>query len=312
MIDNENVNEIYKCKYCQRIFKRQCDLTKHINVKHLGITKVSNYSFKTKKKCNNCNKYISIANFNKHYKSCINEKRRIRDKDTLELISKCIIHNDKYICPICNKEYSKMGIGTHIWRMHTESGIKFKNHCNDGYKNGTRVTWNKGLTKYTDERVKRIGEINSKNAKLGLNNYNNARRFCATKSKYGWYKNIYCDSSWELAFLIYCLDNNKNIIREERSFEYIINKKKHKYYPDFLVDGIYYEIKGRNDNPEITNIKLNAVKKAGFSIIFIDNISIQKYIKYVKSRYNINKIELLYDKMKPTNAFNFSGYSSVG
>ena len=38
----------------------------------------------------------------------------------------------KYICPHCGKEYTKYGIGNHIWRNHTEEGQKFD--PNKGYK----------------------------------------------------------------------------------------------------------------------------------------------------------------------------------
>ena len=61
---------------------------------------------------------------------------------------------NKYVCPHCGKEYSKMGIGTHIWRNHTEEGKKFNPNPNKGYYDVTRVAWNKGLTKETDERVR--------------------------------------------------------------------------------------------------------------------------------------------------------------
>ncbi len=51
---------------------------------------------------------------------------------------------EKKKCPHCGKEFSKMGIGTHIWRMHGK-GKNF--NSNTGYVKGTRVAWNKGLTK---------------------------------------------------------------------------------------------------------------------------------------------------------------------
>ena len=54
-------------------------------------------------------------------------------------------------CEFCGKEYSKKGIGTHIWRKHG-SGKTFD--PNRGYQNGDRKIWNKGLTKKTDTRVK--------------------------------------------------------------------------------------------------------------------------------------------------------------
>jgi hypothetical protein len=35
------------------------------------------------------------------------------------------------------------------------------------------------------------------------------------RGKKGWYKGIFCDSSWELAFVIFCLETNKKIKRNE-------------------------------------------------------------------------------------------------
>lgn len=64
---------------------------------------------------------------------------------------------NKYICPECGKEFSKKGIGSHYWRNHTEKGREFVSNCNREYIKGTRVAWNKGLTKETDERVKKQG-----------------------------------------------------------------------------------------------------------------------------------------------------------
>jgi len=71
----------------------------------------------------------------------------------------------KYRCPHCNKEYTKKGIGTHIWRSHGE-GKNFTGN-NKGFKDGTRSAWNKGLTKDTDDRVKNYGETYSKRVKSG-------------------------------------------------------------------------------------------------------------------------------------------------
>lgn len=51
------------------------------------------------------------------------------------------------ICPNCGLTFSKKGIGPHIWRMHGP-GQNFD--PNRGYKLGTRVPWNKGLTKETN------------------------------------------------------------------------------------------------------------------------------------------------------------------
>lgn len=74
------------------------------------------------------------------------------------------IETGKYICPYCGKEYSKMGICTHIWKTHTDEGKEF--NPNRGYKKGTRTAWNKGLTKDNDERV-----LKYSNSQKGRNPY---------------------------------------------------------------------------------------------------------------------------------------------
>ena len=45
--------------------------------------------------------------------------------------------------------------------------------------------------------------------------------------KSGWYKGYWCDSSYELAFLIYCLDHEIKIERNREGFEYVFENKKH-------------------------------------------------------------------------------------
>lgn len=58
---------------------------------------------------------------------------------------------NKVKCPHCEKEYSKMGIGIHIWRAHGE-GVNFTAN------NENRIAWNKGKTKDTDERVSKYSD----------------------------------------------------------------------------------------------------------------------------------------------------------
>jgi hypothetical protein len=61
--------------------------------------------------------------------------------------------------------YNKHGIKGHIWRKHTEEGQKF--NPNKGYSTGTRVVWNKGLTKETDIRVAQMLVTYDKNFREG-------------------------------------------------------------------------------------------------------------------------------------------------
>ena len=52
------------------------------------------------------------------------------------------------------------------------------------------------------------------------------------------------DSFPELAIWKYCKDNNLNISRNTNYFEYEYNNKIHKYFPDFIINGTFIEIKG--------------------------------------------------------------------
>ena len=69
------------------------------------------------------------------------------------------------------------------------------------------------------------------------------------------YNNIHFDSGWELAYFIYLKDNNINFEYHPKiSFKYLDNLGKERlYYPDFLVNGEFQEIKGNqffNENNE--------------------------------------------------------------
>ena len=83
----------------------------------------------------------------------------------------------------------------------------------------------------------------------------NPNRNCIT----GNYKGFHYDSSWELAFIIYHLDNHIEFKRNKKGFPYILNGVEHKYYPDFIKDGIYYEIK--NFDSDLVQIKANQFPK---------------------------------------------------
>ncbi len=106
--------------------------------------------------------------------------------------------------------------------------------------------------------------------------------------KHGWYKNYYCDSSWELAFVIYNLEHNIKFSRNKVGFEYEYENKIHKFYPDFIMeDGTYIEIKGYFD-------KKNIIKISSFngSLKILNKIEIAPYLKYVINKYGKDFIKL--------------------
>ena len=59
------------------------------------------------------------------------------------------------------------------------------------------------------------------------------------------YENINFDSSLELAFYIYNKDRGESIVRNSNIFfEYVVNGKEHRCFPDFKIGDNLYEIKG--------------------------------------------------------------------
>ena len=112
----------------------------------------------------------------------------------------------------------------------------------------------------------------------------------SSRGRSGWYKGYWCDSSYELAFLIYNIENNIKIERNKEGFEYEYKNEKHLFYPDFLVNGEYVEIK--NFRSELTDCKIRFFP---CEIKVIYNGEIKPYLDYSKNKYGKDFIKL-YEK----------------
>jgi hypothetical protein len=115
-------------------------------------------------------------------------------------------------------------------------------------------------------------------------------RIGAGRAKSGWYKGIFCNSSYELAWVIYSLDNNVKFKRNTKGFEYL-NTEGYisNYYPDFYIENeeTYIEIKGYKEK-EFENKQKYFTEK----ILVVDKNKIKPIINYVESKYGKNFIEL--------------------
>ena len=113
--------------------------------------------------------------------------------------------------------------------------------------------------------------------------------------KYGWYKGYHCDSSWELAFVMYHLDNNITIERNNKTyFEYIFENSIHRFFPDFIVDGTFIEIKGMES--EQCDCKVRDIPDGiKFKILYCKDM--KPYLEYAENTYG-KEFYNLYDKNK--------------
>lgn len=228
-------------------------------------------------KCYKCGKDFEIKEFNvekpkkeKYYcsRSCANShiftnetKQKISDKNKNQIPwnkgimienGKIIKGNNKIIkkCPVCKKEFEVY--------FHKSNKIYCSKNC---YLKDNNCSF----------RKKSSGGL----------------RKGSGRGKYGWYKGFWSDSSWELAWIIYNIDHNVIFERNHKGFEYYFNNKKYNFYPDFIVNGNFYEIKGYIDSKNKSKIK-----QFSDELIIIDKTGIKPYIEYVIKKYGKNYIEL--------------------
>ena len=281
--------EFYCCKYCGKEFEKSTQLGSHVI------------------RCRSNPNYSEIQNL-------ISRKtKEKREKRYPKL-------DFKFVCPVCGNEYIvnmtqrtyERGKYKHtcssacahlLSAKNTDldkKNIKISNSLNDrieglkeqGIFYSIRICENCGK-EYTFKDYKSpkycckdCGLI-AKHRKLSVaavkNKFGGLNPETTHKSyKRGYYKGIWCDSSWELAYLLYCFDNNISVERNNKYFEYEFEGKIYKFYPDFIVDGKLVEIKGFY-TPK------NKVKLEKFpNVLFIDRKLIQPYLKYAIEHYGKN------------------------
>ena len=115
----------------------------------------------------------------------------------------------------------------------------------------------------------------------------------SVRSKAGYYKSIYCESTYELAWVIYQLDNKKEFTR----FETILEHNGEKYVPDFLQDGKIVEIKGYMSANVDKQIRVAIAN--GYEINVLTKDKLKKEFEWVKQNYSYKRLEELYDSYKP-------------
>ena len=119
--------------------------------------------------------------------------------------------DDEWFCNICDyKGKTRQSITSHIWRKHTEHGLAHKAGVKPGH-----VSWNKGLTKETDERVRKTGETLKSKYKKG-----NIKPSYGNLGKRGWNKGITKDTDERVR------KNTENIISSYKNGKVDLTNRK--------------------------------------------------------------------------------------
>lgn len=113
------------------------------------------------------------------------------------------------------------------------------------------------------------------------------------RAKTGYYKGIYCGSTYELAWVIYQIDHGNKFER----FPGFLEFGGKKYFPDFIQNEKIVEIKGY-ESQESVDIKNNIAKENGYEVIVLRKDDLQTEFHWVKENYS-SDFKTLYDEYKP-------------
>lgn len=266
-------NTTIKCKFCNLLANYKTEEAGYICSD--SISKCPGIRQKIKKSlleneritCPKCNKKFSKSVIKRHKNVCGKYKPRL-----FSLKNVLVEKDGKFNCPKCKRIFSSIyGVCSHFYRVHTDEG-KY-----DSFKNyNPENRWNKGLTKETDNRIKKISQKLSEFYKKNSGTFKYHKHTVESKKKISeaakrgiengtWHTGnswvgtvkyiskfagiVHLMGNWELEYAKYLDDNNINWKLNQKRFKYVskhLPTKSGYYKPDFyLIDkNEYVEIKG--------------------------------------------------------------------
>lgn len=198
-----------------------------------------------------------------------------------------IIEISKFMfrCPFCDYTGNKNQVAAHL--------VSCKNHPNKEKYDLAHKKAGKSLSENIKSgKIKASwkGRHHTEESKRKLS-LKGGKREHSGRGKQGRYCGIWCDSSWELAWIIYQKEHNIQFTRYSGYFEYEFEGKLHKYYPDFeLIDGTIVEIKGADKTLQ-WKAKLEQFPKDK-TLVILNKESIKPYLDYAINKYGKDFIQL--------------------
>jgi hypothetical protein len=213
-------------------------------------------------------------------------------------------------CQFCNRDISNKGsLKAHEMACKQNPEKIIHNRSSDsGRKKGKEYfVWNKGKTKDTDNRLLEKGKSFSKKYAAGEIQHHYTPHTESTKQrlssvakerklggyiqgsgrgKKGWYKGFFCDSSWELAYVVYCLEHSIDIKRNTKKRQYTWQGEVKNYIPDFIVKGTITEIKGYKTKQWVAKLEANP------DVTVLYEKDLEPIFAYVISKYGKDFISL--------------------
>lgn len=289
---------MYTCKYCQQEFEKSSALAGHVS-----------HCSKNPNKKRTHEMYKNAARIGRlNYISKHPELYAEKDFDCT-----CNVCGNHYTVHITQKRFDKGDYRktcsprcanshehTQEWKDKISKGLKNSQKFYESYKNSlTKIC--KFCGKEFERKRKKDGHLSgtdfcSKECLSAFLSKNSKEKGCGgyisdkTYGHAGKYKGIRCDSSWELAFLVYHLEHDMFIERCHEVRKYSFHDKELKYFPDFVTDKGIIEIKGRPDERSIAKHNQHP------DIIIYNYDDVKPMIQYTKQKYGSNFWDVLYDK----------------
>lgn len=299
----------YKCKICGKLFQ---NLGKHIEKSYLDITQKEYYDTYLKKPdegiCLFCGKETKFIKLSKGYNSYCNMdccyKSDLVKKHREETIFNKTGKNNVFQVEEVKEKIKETNLKILGVEYPLQSEVikqKCENTCEQIY--GSK-------NPFQNENVKKkCRETMFKHWGCEYNMQSKEIRSKA-QTRYNYF-GIKFDSAAELIYYIYCKDHNINIIRNTSYLIYYSNNKIHRYFPDFIIDGIYYEIKENHmitedlstfldphihkTNQQLID-KMCCVKENNVKIILSKDL--KEETKYINNKYGKNYIASFKNKGK--------------
>lgn len=244
---------MYICQYCNKEFSKRQQLAGH----SVHCKNNPNYNKdKEKKQLESAREKMSLLRNSGIKNLTIREEykdKNIKCQFCGKLCSLYGLHNHEKYCHMNpnKKQYTLRGVAlnNNAWNKgltkETNNSLKkasltYVNH----YQSGYIKHWNKNQTKETNNSTLSQSLHASKTIREKLSN--NQWHWDAPYSKTYQYKGYKLRSTFELEFAKWMDKNNINWIQNNEGFNYLFEKQIHKYFPDFYLPDLdlYIEIKG--------------------------------------------------------------------
>lgn len=193
-----------------------------------------------KTQCKLCNQWIANCSIKQHLRSHAN--------GNFDTAQKRLDRSQNLVCSYCGNVFKNLN-------SLTQHEIRCKENPN--YTNTIQHLC-RGRCLDEDKEAQRRSKLSVVAKSKGLGGYVKG----SGRGRKGYYKGIWCDSGWELAYVMYNLDHGIEFKRNTDSFPYVYQGRQLNYVPDFYEAGYYIEIKGREwyidayKYPSVPNLKI--------------------------------------------------------